>query len=357
MKIHRKIAAITSAALMFASTAVFNSSGASDDIVRIKKADQSGEIISGGFYTISPVLSEKYVTAQSDGTANQWASLADDSQRWQIFTTDNGYCRIMSVKYPDKSLTVENGDSTNGNKIKLESYSDLSSQHFKLNKTGDSYYITAECSGKAAFDVYGQSSENGAVIDQWDYWGGEGQKFYIRPVGGDFRFVRGDLNFDGAVDSFDRIIMQRGLISSFDETMSAIADMNGDGAVNTADLVLLTGYILGKQADIQTYSTISTEKPDVAYLFAYFLGNAPVLPIAPVFCQDRQPVQNVIFRRIQAKHAEPFRIEFIDVGKTIPLIAACPFLGQLNAFRCIKAIPIVVCAFTAMINRLFDDMI
>ncbi|MBQ6034162.1 MAG: family 43 glycosylhydrolase, partial [Ruminococcus sp.] len=44
---------------------------------------------------------------------------------------------------------------------------------------------------------------------------------------------------------------------------------------NTADLVMLTSYILGKGADIQTYSTISTEKPDVAYLFAYFLGNAP----------------------------------------------------------------------------------
>ena len=87
MKIHRKIAAITSAALMMASLGSFSSSGASDDIVRIKKADQTGEIISGGFYTISPVLSEKYVTAQSNGTASQWASLADDSQRWQIFST------------------------------------------------------------------------------------------------------------------------------------------------------------------------------------------------------------------------------------------------------------------------------
>ena len=203
MKIHRKIAAITSAVLMMTSTASFNSSGASDDIVRIKKADQGGEIISGGYYCLSPVLSEKYVTAQSDGTADQWAPIADDSQRWQIFSTSDGYCRIMSVKYPDKSLTVENGDSTNGNRIRVEKYTDMSSQHFKLNKTGDSYYITAECSGKAALDVYGQSSENGAVIDQWDYWGGANQRFYITPAGSGQITAFGDLNGDGKTDITD----------------------------------------------------------------------------------------------------------------------------------------------------------
>ena len=275
MKIHRKIAAITSAVLMMTSTASFTSSGASDDIVRIKKADQSGEIISGGFYTISPVLSEKYVTAQSDGTANQWASLADDSQRWQIFTTDNGYCRIMSVKYPDKSLTVENGDSTNGNKIKLESYSDLSSQHFKLNKTGDSYYITAECSGKAAFDVYGQSSENGAVIDQWDYWGGANQRFYISPAGSGQVTAFGDLNGDGKTDITDRILMQSGLTNGFDTLGNTAADLNSDGKANGDDLSVMNDYFFGENGSNTSLWNSDSDSQGTAFLFAYFLGNAP----------------------------------------------------------------------------------
>ena len=94
-------------------------------------------------------------------------------------------------------------------------------------------------------------------------------------MGGDYSFIRGDLNFDGSVDIFDRTVMQRGIIAGFDETMAAIADMDGSGTVNTADLVLLSQFLLGNDADIETYSTISTEKPDVAYLFAYFLGNSP----------------------------------------------------------------------------------
>lgn len=266
----RLLAAASAAALAFAACPVTAKAAVTADF-----ADEYGEVISGADYTIMVRLSGKYVTAANDGNVHQWEKLGDDSQVWHIESAGNGKCCILSGKDRKLALTVENGDSTNGNNIYLSEYKDTAAQHFILHRTDDAYYITAECSGNAALDVYDISYENGANIDQWDYWKGEGQKFYIRPVGGDFRFVRGDLNFDGSVDSFDRIIMQRGLISSFDDTMSAIADMNGDGAVNTADLVMLTSYILGKQADIQTYSTISTEKPDVAYLFAYFLGNAP----------------------------------------------------------------------------------
>jgi len=266
----RLLAAASAAALVFAACPVTAQAAVTADF-----ADEYGEVISGADYTIMVRLSGKYITAANDGNVHQWEKLGDESQIWHIESVGGGKCCILSGKDRSLALTVENGDSTNGNNIYLSEYKDTAAQHFILHRTDDAYYITAECSGNAALDVYDISYENGANIDQWDYWKGEGQKFYIRPVGGDFKFVRGDLNFDGAVDSFDRIIMQRGLISSFDETMSAIADMNGDGAVNTADLVLLTGYILGKQADIQTYSTISTEKPDVAYLFAYFLGNAP----------------------------------------------------------------------------------
>ena len=266
----RLLAAASAAALAFAACPVPAQAAVTADF-----ADEYGEVISGADYTIMVRLSGKYVTAANDGNVHQWEKLGDDSQVWHIESAGNGKCCILSGKDRKLALTVENGDSTNGNNIYLSEYKDTAAQHFILHRTDDAYYITAECSGNAALDVYDISYENGANIDQWDYWKGEGQKFYIRPVGGDFRFVRGDLNFDGAVDSFDRIIMQRGLISSFDDTMSAIADMNGDGSVNTADLVMLTSYILGKGADIQTYSTISTEKPDVAYLFAYFLGNAP----------------------------------------------------------------------------------
>lgn len=244
-------------------------------VVSADYADSFGEVISGGDYTIMVRLSGKYITAASDGNVHQWEKLGDNSQVWHIESEGNGKCCILSGNDRSLAMTVENGDSTNGNNIYLSEYKDTAAQHFILHRTDDAYYITGECSGNAALDVYDISHDNGANIDQWDYWAGEGQKFYIRPVGGDYSFIRGDLNFDGSVDIFDRTIMQNGVIAGFDDTMAAIADMDGSGSVNAADLVLLSQFMLGNAADIQTYSTISTEKPDVAYLFAYFLGNAP----------------------------------------------------------------------------------
>ena len=220
-------------------------------------------------------LSGKFVTAGSDGNVQQWEKKGDSSQIWHIESAGDGKCCILSGTDRRMALTVENGDNTNGNNIYLSEYRDTAAQHFILHRTDDAYYITGECSGNAALDVYDISHENGANIDQWDYWAGEGQKFYIRPVGGEYSFIRGDLNFDGAVDIFDRIIMQRGIINGFDETMSVIADADGNGMVNTADLVLLSGFIAGKDVTMSSYSTIKNEKPEVAYLFAYFLGNAP----------------------------------------------------------------------------------
>lgn len=270
-RLKRVLAAASTAALVAAACPPVQSFA----VVSADYADSFGEVISGGDYTIMVRLSGKYITAASDGNVHQWEKLGDKSQVWHIESAGNGKCCILSGNDRSLALTVENGDSTNGNNIYLSEYKDTAAQHFILHRTDDAYYITGECSGNAALDVYDISHENGANIDQWDYWAGEGQKFYIRPVGGDYSFIRGDLNFDGSVDIFDRTIMQNGVIAGFDDTMAAIADMDGSGSVNTADLVLLSQFLLGNAADIQTYSTISTEKPDVAYLFAYFLGNAP----------------------------------------------------------------------------------
>jgi GH43 family beta-xylosidase len=270
-RLKKVLAAASTAALIAAACPPVQSFA----VVSADYADSFGEVISGGDYTIMVRLSGKYITAASDGNVHQWEKLGDNSQVWHIESEGNGKCCILSGNDRSLAMTVENGDSTNGNNIYLSEYKDTAAQHFILHRTDDAYYITGECSGNAALDVYDISHDNGANIDQWDYWAGEGQKFYIRPVGGDYSFIRGDLNFDGSVDIFDRTIMQNGVIAGFDDTMAAIADMDGSGSVNAADLVLLSQFMLGNAADIQTYSTISTEKPDVAYLFAYFLGNAP----------------------------------------------------------------------------------
>ena len=193
----------------------------------------------------------------------------------KIISNRDGTCRILSAEDSSLAMTVKNGDSTNGNTIYLSEYTGSAAQHFILHRTDDAYYITGACSGNAALDVYDISHDNGADIDQWDYWGGEGQKFYIRPVDSEYRLISGDLNFDGVVDTYDRIVMEKAVRFGADEILKQVADVNSDGIVNEKDFSMLSDFLLGKKTDMQSYCDIPCSKPDAAYLFAYFLGNAP----------------------------------------------------------------------------------
>mgnify|MGYP002626830679 FL=1 len=170
-RLKRVLAAASTAALVAAACPPVQSFAA----VSADYADSFGEVISGGDYTIMVRLSGKYITAASDGNVHQWEKLGDNSQVWHIESAGNGKCCILSGNDRSLALTVENGDSTNGNNIYLSEYKDTAAQHFILHRTDDAYYITGECSGNAALDVYDISHENGANIDQWDYWAGEGQ--------------------------------------------------------------------------------------------------------------------------------------------------------------------------------------
>ena len=235
----------------------------------------SDDIVSGGEYTIMVRLSGKFVTAATDGNVHQWENLDNALQRWKIVSTGEGTCAIFSAADPSQAMTVENGNSQNGNSIILAPYEDTTAQHFVLHRTDDAWWITAECSGRTALDVYDISHENGANIDQWDYWGGEGQKFYIRPVENRYSFVRGDLDFNGRLNVFDRLTLESGIEGGFDRFTEAIADMNSDGIVNYDDLAVLDDFLLGKKPEYDPMCSISAEEEASAYLFAYFLGNNP----------------------------------------------------------------------------------
>lgn len=276
MKMRKIIAFASVLSVMLSPNIAVTHAYGGDTAVSWDFADSYGDVISGADYTIMVRLSGKYITACSDGNVEQWGRTDGNSQIWRIVKKGNDSCAIFSVADPDKALTVDNGDQTNGNNISLTEYRGLPSQHFILHRTDDAYYITAECSGNAALDVYDISYDDGANIDQWDYWAGEGQKFYIRPVENKYSLIRGDLNSDGIVNVYDRILIERGLREGFDEVSAYAADMNNDGLTDSNDFNLLSEFLGCTDSEkISTYCEIPYEKPDTAYLFAYFLGNSP----------------------------------------------------------------------------------
>lgn len=285
MKRNHFIGAVSVLLLLTAACPAIPASAANP--VTAPYVNKAAGIVSGADYTIMVRLSGKYITAAADGNIQQWESKGNASQKWRIIDAGGGYCAFLSSENPEQAITVENGDSTDGNNFSLAAYTGSPAQRFKLNKTDDAFYIQAECSGNAAMDVYDISYENGANIDQWDYWGGEGQKFYIRPADGKYTFLRGDLDFNGRLDAADLSLLKRGLRDGFDDICRGIADCTGQPEnrsgynpplINKDDAEVLQDYLLTKSGSLATHDVFASiqaeEKEPVAYLFAYFLGNA-----------------------------------------------------------------------------------
>ncbi|MBP0966119.1 MAG: family 43 glycosylhydrolase, partial [Oscillospiraceae bacterium] len=284
---------LISALLLAAGTALlvpFPASAAAPSVCA-KYADSAKKIAFGTDYTIMVRLSGKFITAAATGNIEQWAARSDDSQNWYITDAGGGFVAFRSAADHTKAITVEGGDSTDGNNFSLAPYTGAESQMFKLNRTDDAYYITAKCSGNAAMDVYDISYDDGANIDQWDYWGGEGQKFYIRPADDLYRYTRGDLDFDGVLTAKDLTLQKRGMMNGFDDIAAGIAHcadlaysayMDPDAKppqipVVHEDAEAFSDYLLTKKTDfmLRQSSIRYYEGQPVAYLFAYFLGNAP----------------------------------------------------------------------------------
>lgn len=100
---------------------------------------------------------------------------------------------------------------------------------------------TNNVSGTGCADVYEISKEAGANICQWEYWGGDGQKYRI----GQPKEIADDVTADGSTNIADVIALQKYLLA-IDNSLPnpKAADMNGDGRLNAVDLTLLKRILL-----------------------------------------------------------------------------------------------------------------
>ena len=75
--------------------------------------------------------------------------------------------------------------------------------------------------------------------------------------------IRGDINGDGVINSFDLAPLRRGILKMMSGSGSTPenADVNGDGTVNVADLLLLQKFILGMEKSFPDPVTTTTTKP------------------------------------------------------------------------------------------------
>ena len=93
--------------------------------------------------------------------------------------------------------------------------------------------------------MFDWSKDNGGNLNQWEFWGGDGQKFVIEPVnsGSDL----GDVNADGEVNIADIVELQNYLLGKTNYLIDwKLADMNKDGKLNGYDDILLRRLIFNK---------------------------------------------------------------------------------------------------------------
>lgn len=211
---------------------------------RKKAYDRASDVVNltpveNGTYTVQNVNSNLYLHTNFAQSADQDRT----AQNWTFTQTGDGWYTIQNAA--GKALTVAGGSAEDGADIVLADLTGDTAQKFRVVQEGDVYaFLTAASGGVRAADVYNISTEPGANICQWEYWGGDGQKFRLLPA----VKLKGDVNADGTADLADVIALHKFLMTDAATVADPeAADMTGDGRLNAADLTLLKRLLMQAQ--------------------------------------------------------------------------------------------------------------
>ena len=192
------------------------------------------ELVEDGFFKIVCKQSGKVLDVQGMSTSNgaliqQWDYLGGDNQKWQLILADDTYPPSASfkiaAKQTGKALDVQAASTTNGALIQQWDYIGGDNQNWQLVPAESGYFrIAAKHSGKV-LDVQGMSTSNGAPIQQYDYLGGDNQKWrFILVQNGFFKIVAKQsgkvLDVQGASPSDGALIQQWNYLGSDNQKWS-----------------------------------------------------------------------------------------------------------------------------------------
>ena len=209
------------------------------------------------YATMRNVNSGLYVGADNGSLVQSVAETA-----W-IFRRSESDSGVFITDANGNAVTV--ADKSDGAALTLTPYTGKDDQKFMIwgNEDG-SYSIHSVLTDEAsAFDVYEISSEAGAKIVQWNYWGGLGQEFILAPAAepqpdpvettttttltttepDNISKLLGDTDCNGEVNVLDAVLLARVFGESDGVDISDQGKKNGDcnqnGTPETDDLTLL----------------------------------------------------------------------------------------------------------------------
>ena len=158
--------------------------------------------LSDGTYSITAVNSKKSLDVEGNlkkaGTnVLQWTSNSQDNQKWLIKSAGNGYYKIVS-KSCNLCLDVPYSKAQNGSNIQVWTDNGGKNQMFKFEKEtsnnntqttipkgiktieNGTYIIKSAINNNFVFDIYDNSTKDGANLELWTNTGNTNQRFTVK---------------------------------------------------------------------------------------------------------------------------------------------------------------------------------
>ena len=212
-------------------------------------------------YTIRNLNSGLFVGAGAEGLVQNTEAVS-----WNFKRVDSYF--VISDG-DGNAVTVS--DASDGASLTLAPADGRENQQFAVWCNADgSYSILSRVSAeKSGFDVYEISTEPGAKICQWNFWGGDGQKFLLAPANAPEATAAettapreetttappaeslklGDVDCNGSVNIADVVLLSQysAEISGADISAQGLlnANCNHDNQINSDDSVLILEYLAG----------------------------------------------------------------------------------------------------------------
>ena len=160
-----------------------------------------------------------------------------NDQIWSFTKLDDG--RYSVRKQNGKALTLNSG------KLSVTEYTGADEQKFSVICNKDGSYSLMQ--GENCIDS-GNTSKEGTELGSAAFTGADSQKFILEPaIPKEIQLpIKGDVNNDGEVNVADLLMLQKNLLGNVSVTSSYNADINEDGAVDIFDNVELRKLLINK---------------------------------------------------------------------------------------------------------------